>query len=95
LVRGMPWEKHIQKIKIRKAEQDLDQEGSVSDMTIIDGGVSSILSFSSCNFVCVKVSALVNKMLKLFTISTLSFSFSTRWNYEKNWEDKSEKDYQR
>jgi hypothetical protein len=29
LVRGMPWERHIQKIKIRKAEQDLDQEGSV------------------------------------------------------------------
>jgi ATP-dependent Lon protease len=29
LVRGMPWERHMQKIKIRKAEQDLDQEGSV------------------------------------------------------------------
>jgi hypothetical protein len=39
--------------------------GLTSDMAIIDGGVSSILSFSSCNFVCVRVSALVNKMLKL------------------------------
>jgi hypothetical protein len=29
LVREMPWERHIQKIKIRKAEEDLDQEGSV------------------------------------------------------------------
>ena len=29
LVRGMPWERHMQKIKIRKAEQDLDQKGSV------------------------------------------------------------------
>jgi hypothetical protein len=29
LVRGMPWERHIQNIKIRKAEQDLDPEGSV------------------------------------------------------------------
>jgi hypothetical protein len=37
--------------------------GLTSDMAIIDEGVSSILSFSSCNFVCVKVSALVIKML--------------------------------
>ena len=26
LVRGMPWERHIQKIKIRKSEQDLVSE---------------------------------------------------------------------
>ena len=29
LVKGMPWERHMQKINIRKAEQNLDQEGSV------------------------------------------------------------------